>query len=157
MNCPGKIVLTIENIEEKKVVRNLVCYIEILVKKKNNYTLGPFFTDESGKIILTKKIILDTITGWMNEYPMDYASDLSDCGDEIIVKIYQIEKLKERVAILEKFYPDEAKKLRVLLGRAQNNLLTADFQKTYKISESIKVSIPSSVDKSNVRSCCKTA
>ncbi len=152
MNFPDKISITVENLEDKKAAQNLVCYVEILAQKKNNYTLGPFLTDESGKIVLTQRLIGDTITEWMNEYPMDYASDLSDCKDEIVIKIPPIAQLKERVTILEKFYPDEAERLQALLGKAHNDRLATNFQKTYKISESIKVSIPPYIGKSDVRS-----
>jgi hypothetical protein len=120
----------------------LVCYVEILTNTKNSYTLGPFLTNESGEVVFTVQLILDTINDWMSQYPMDYTSDISGCKDELIVKIHNIESLKERVKILERFYPDEAEKLRYLFECAHNDRLVTDFQNRYQVSESIKVSLP---------------
>jgi hypothetical protein len=51
MNCPSRIIITVENIRNQTKIQNLVCYVEILTNTKNSYTLGPFLTNQISEFI----------------------------------------------------------------------------------------------------------
>jgi len=102
------------------MVSSLVLFVVLFATRKNNYTLGPFLTDEKGEVTITRKVIEKEIADTKKEFPMDYSDDLSECQFKILVTIESAESLAERWKKLKEYYPDRANKLRRLLDGGAN-------------------------------------
>lgn len=120
--------IEIKFISEKNIpVENLIVEITILANRKNNYGLDFLKTDSDGKIVILRTTIENKINETMNDFIMDYSSNINDCKDWIIIGTENITELKSRLKNIEKYYPESAKKLSELMKNCSN--------KSYKPSE----------------------
>jgi hypothetical protein len=101
-------------------INKLIVFIVIRARHKNNYTLGPFKTDENGELEISRHAVKELIFSTQEQFPMDYADTLEKCGSEITVEIESKSSLEERWHSINEFYPDEAMKLRQLLDNQSN-------------------------------------
>lgn len=109
-------------------IPNLIVYLSLNVKNKNNYTIGPLITNEKGEITLTKKQVESTMNQYNLDFPMDYAGSLDSCiGIDILVESY--EELKNRLLALQEFYPQNA----LLLKNAIKTCTNKNFRVYKKI------------------------
>lgn len=122
------------------VISNVIIFLTLIAKKKNNYSIGPLLSDNQGKIIIDKKLIESTISQNQKEYPMDYSDNLMNCENNMELVIDDYQKLKERIERLRTFYPNEAKKLEELASNSNNNKIQSEVIKI-KIDSSIKQKI----------------
>jgi hypothetical protein len=117
-NWPSKLILRFTS--NKQFISNLLIYIILLSKTKNNFTIGPLITDNYGEIHITHDIMKDTITSAEHDYPMDYKGTLEDCiGFEVIVE--NLNEINIRIDKLRGFYPDEADTLENLKQNCSNS------------------------------------
>ena len=70
--------LEIKFITEQNIpAKNLIVKITILANRKNNYGLDFLKTDSEGKIIILRTTIENKINETMNDFIMDYASNIN--------------------------------------------------------------------------------
>lgn len=135
--------LEIKFIDENNIpVKNLIVLITVLANKKNNYSLGFMKTDSEGKIIILRTTIENKIKETMNDFIMDYASNINDCKDWIIIETENITELNSRLKNIEEYYPESAKKLSELLKNCSNNSYTP-IEIEQRIEDKIKIPIQS--------------
>jgi spore coat polysaccharide biosynthesis protein SpsF (cytidylyltransferase family) len=138
MNCPERILLKIKS--SKYPVDNLILYIEIIAREKNNYGLGPLKTDQNGEVEVTRKMIEKEIHESKRMFIMDYSSNIEECSDEIIIKISSQEDLQRIRKNLQKFYPNNLESFDQIVMNA-NNSKVPGFKGTVQIKEEIILTI----------------
>ena len=121
-------------------ISNVVMFLTLIVRNKNNYSIGPLISDNEGKINIDKKLIESTISQNQKEYPMDYSDNLNNCENDMELVIDDYQKLKERIERIRRFYPNEAKRLEELASISNNNKIQSEVIKI-KINLSIKQKI----------------
>ncbi len=135
--------LEIKFITEQNIpAENLIVKITILANRKNNYGLDFLKTDSEGKIIILRTTIENKINETMNDFIMDYASNINDCKDWIIIETENITELNSRLKNIEEYYPESAKKLSELLKNCSNNSYTP-IEIEQRIEDEIKITIQS--------------
>ena len=130
-------IITVKNIP----VENLIVLITILANRKNNYSLGFLKTDYEGKIVVYRSEIEIVIEEAMSDFIMDYASDINDCRDWITIEVENLSELENRLERIEKFYPEDAKKLSKLMKICSNK-----YYKTINIDHKIEPEIVITVE-----------
>ena len=130
-------IITVKNIP----VENLIVLITILANRKNNYSLGFLKTDYEGKIVVYRSEIEIVIEEAMSDFIMDYASDINDCRDWITIEVENLSELENRLERIEKFYPEDAKKLSKLMKICSNK-----YYKTTNIDHKIEPEIVITVE-----------
>ena len=130
-------ITTVKNIP----VENLIVLITILANRKNNYSLGFLKTDNEGKIVVYRSEIEIVIEEAMSDFIMDYASDINDCRDWITIEVENLSELENRLERIEKFYPEDAKKLSKLMKICSNK-----YYKTINIDHKIEPEIVITVE-----------
>jgi len=115
---PDKINFHFENING--VIEKLIVFFIFKSKIKNNFTIGPKVSNNSGDIILTKKSVEEIIALSKNSSPMDYGGELSDC-DLLSIVVETRSELEERITRLNEFYPNNALALQKILESASND------------------------------------
>lgn len=104
---------------DNELIANLLVYVVLLSKLKNNYTIGPLITNMNGEIRITQDVMLEVIKSTRADYPMDYSSPLYDCsGIEIIVET--MNDINTRIERGREFYPDKANELQELVEKCEN-------------------------------------
>ena len=104
---------------DNKLISNLLVYVVLLSKLKNNFTIGYFITNRNGEIRIAKGFMLKAIETAKADYPMDYCGTLDDCsGIEIVVET--INELKIQIERGREFYPDKANELQKLVQKCKN-------------------------------------
>lgn len=98
-----------------KPCERLVIYVSLLAKKKNNYSLGPFLTNESCEIGISADYVRAQMELTRQDFPMDYEFLNLDEISEITVEIESRKSLTERYKRIQTFYPHEAMRLQELL------------------------------------------
>ena len=115
---PEKLIFIFEG--SKGALRGLLVYFVFHSKIKNNFTVGPMVTGETGDIVLTKQSVNEIITSNKSDFPMDYAGDLVDC--ELLSVIVESKLgLEDRVLRLKEFYPENAASLQEIVNTSTND------------------------------------
>lgn len=133
--------ICISIISNGKPLTKVLFYIIIISKHKNNYTLGPFLTDDSGKYNLSKEIVIKEIDIAMTEFPMDYSSHLEDCTNNIVIVIEGKETIEKKIQSLLKYYPVNAKTLISVYENSINSTFVSDFKIEMQINDRIEISL----------------
>ena len=131
--------LEIKFISEKNIpVENLIINVTILANRKNNYGLDFLKTDSDGKIVILRTTIENKINETMNDFIMDYSSNINDCKDWIIIETENLTELKSRVKNIEIYYPENAKKLAELMKNCSNKFYKSS-QTEHRIENEIEI------------------
>lgn len=131
----------IKFIDENNIpVKNLIILITVLANKKNNYSLGFMKTDSDGKVIVFRSTIENEIQEAMELFVMDYSSNINDCKDWILIETENKLELETRLKNIEKYYPENAKKLSDLLKNCSNKSYKP-IEIEHKIEDKIKITV----------------
>jgi hypothetical protein len=91
------------------------------VRDVERYRFDVGQTDESGMLVVTYDK-LEAIRRENQKFSlMDYNTALDDCDDTIVVSVPSVTALRSRLESLEKWFPDEAPRLRQKLSLSANN------------------------------------
>lgn len=124
-----------------KPLAKVLFYVIVISKQKNNYTLGPFLTDDLGKFNLLKELVIKEINIAMTEFPMDYSSSLEDCTNTIVIEIDGKESIEKSIQNLLKYYPINANELISTYENSINRTFVNDFKIEKYINDWIEISI----------------
>lgn len=124
-----------------KPLAKVLFYVIVISKQKNNYTLGPFLTDDLGKFNLLKELVIKEINIAMAEFPMDYSSSLEDCTNTIVIEIDGKESIDKSIRNLLKYYPINANELISAYENSINRTIVNDFKIEKYINDWIEISI----------------
>jgi len=141
MKIPQKIKIKILEKISLLPVPGVYFEIELIAQFKNNYFIGPFITDSFGESIITKDIIIQQINRDKDFYMMDYASDIDDCDDEIIIHVLSGESIRQKINNVKKYFPENAELLNALFSVSINERFTVDIIKKLGIKEELKFEI----------------
>jgi hypothetical protein len=119
MNCPDKFTVRLLS-SNSEPLENIILYIEIIAKKKSNYGIGPFITNNKGEVYLTKIEIEKEINNALETYIMDYSSRLEDCQQQIEIDVCTISDLDKILLNLKRYFPENAVLLQRLLAKSNN-------------------------------------
>lgn len=118
MNWPNEILIRFLD-NNGQAVCGLLVFILLKSKLKNDFSVEPLVTDTSGTITLLRSELVRNIESSKAQYPMDYHGSLEDCSKlEIIVE--ENAELEDRVIRLEKYYPENAKQISLLMTKCVN-------------------------------------
>jgi hypothetical protein len=104
---------------DNNYVENLIVYVVLLSKLKNDFTIGPLFTNDKGEIQITNEDMRATIENAKKAFPMDYNGTLEDC-EGLAVIVETIDELSKRILVGREFYPNEAHKLEEQIKNCSN-------------------------------------
>lgn len=141
MVLPSKITLLVED-QSDNLISDLIVYLELPVKKKNSYSIGPLKTDNKGAIIISNIDIITAVNKSLKDYPMDYSTSYEELSNLIKIHIYSIKELKNMSAAVEKYYPDTSNILNEQLKKCSNDFI--HFKTTIDIlvsNELIKINL----------------
>ncbi len=105
--------------DSKGFIVGLIVYFIFYSKIKNNFTVGPTLTSNTGEIILRKEIVNEIISSNKSDFPMDYDGGLEDCF-KISVIVESMLELEARIDRLKEFYPENASSLQKLVSTCSN-------------------------------------
>lgn len=137
---PAKCVIRVIDASSKLPVPNLVLFIQVLVARKNNYSLGPLVTDGLGRVTLAKADVDRAISEAMRESPMDYSSEISSCTGDLLIMVDDQEALEKRIERIATFYPDEAARLRSLAENRVNREVRS-LRQTERVAAEIEIRV----------------
>lgn len=120
MEWPKNLTIKVCSPDKKYSVKKLVLFILISATHKNDYSLGPFFTDENGEVAITRNTVEKEICKTYDESPMDYTSTLDECRSQVTIEIESKTSLQERWQRLNEFYPKEAEHLMEIINDNTN-------------------------------------
>ena len=81
---------------EKLKIENVIISIHLFAKYRNDYHLGPFFSNEMGEYFLNSNILIASAEAELATGLMDY-EDYHNCKDEAVIKIlsvFEVSRLK---------------------------------------------------------------
>jgi len=142
MNWPNNIQLKFTSKKEKSTTKKVLFHVRIMSSKKNDYSMGPFVSNKSGKFMIEKNEIKKSIRESKNKFPMDYASNLEECTG-IEIQVDSIKTINSRLEKIERFYPEKASDLRRKMKRNIENNRVKDTKKKVSASELSEVVIVS--------------
>lgn len=100
-------------------MENLIVTLVLHMKMKNDYYVGPFFSDGNGMIEVTRHRLEQEMEQSQSDFIMDYAGGLEYCqGVGLIIR--DGEELNEMVERLSVYYPAKANELHELLHKSVN-------------------------------------
>jgi hypothetical protein len=99
MKFPNKIVIKIvDGLDLNPILmENVIIFIHVFAINKNDYDLGPYFSDNNGEIHLTNKILQISADAQMETGIMDY-KDIKEASPLVKIEILskeEIERLRE--------------------------------------------------------------
>ena len=86
MNFPEKVTFRFIDKGTKKPIENIAVIIILYAKRKNDYEIGPKFSDKNGYIYFSKEECIRGIKLSQELFIMDYFSSLEDCFPKILLK-----------------------------------------------------------------------
>lgn len=75
-------------------IPNLVVSLTLLAHRKNDYPVGPVFTDQNGLVVFTQNDCLNTIENSKTTFLMDYSSTLDQCLPKVLLEIMSQEEIE---------------------------------------------------------------
>jgi hypothetical protein len=102
MNFPDKVTVIVRDRQTGLPVEQLAVRMELLAAHKNNYSVGPFVTDEKGQVVFTRAACEFAIKRAKEMFLMDYHSNLKECRSFVEVSLH----LPERVEGMIRQYKD---------------------------------------------------
>ena len=95
---PNKLIFEFIDKVSSEPVNELVILLKLFAHRKNDYYIGPKFTNQNGKVEFTFQECLDEIQVSRKMFPMDYKSSLQECLSKISIEVMSqdgIQKLIE--------------------------------------------------------------
>ena len=139
MKLPNSI--TIQVLKNSKKANGLICSVQLLTHKKNNFSLGIYKTDNEGWFIITKEIIELKIKEAVEFFEMDYDNSAKNMMNKIEVTIENNEDLKKRISRIKEFFPEKMDEIKPIVINNKNDIIISSFKKTLPIKESIEINI----------------
>lgn len=138
MSAPWPKTITLKFVAEEtnEPLPSLVVFLSLLASRKNSFSLGPFWTDECGKVFVTKHDVETCLREAMAFAPADYASTIMALTGEIDVEVDSIEKLRSRLERIQDFYPEKARLLAEFVANCRNPT-EGGFRERLSVSESV--------------------
>jgi hypothetical protein len=121
---------------------NILIYVIIKVQNKNNFTLGPFLSDQNGECFLTREFVFAEMKKTVEIFPMDYSAELKNILNVIDIQIDSKETIEKRILTLSEFYPESSIELKAKYGISFNRQLNNDFKVQKEITQRIKIVLP---------------
>lgn len=84
---PDEIIIKIDDANTEKPVSSIAVCLTIFASRKNDHTMIPKLSDQSGKIFISKQWIIEQIDEHFQYSVMDYASSLEQCKSKIGIKV----------------------------------------------------------------------
>lgn len=123
MNILKQTELLFKESKTNKALGYLIFYLTIPAKKKNDYTIGPFITDQDGLFILTRDEIKNMIDKEKSTFLMDYSTLFEDLDNYFKIKIDTKENIENIINGIKKYYPKESEYLKKLSESCYNKNL----------------------------------
>jgi hypothetical protein len=124
----------------KEPIANLLFFVEVLTRQRNDFSLGPLITDSEGRAILTRDQIRKAIDDSARDFPMDYSGAISDCTGEIRITVDDKDALDQRIDRVKRFYPRDAMRLKELATTSSNSMVESR-QATVPLSREVTVEV----------------
>ncbi len=123
------------------VLSNFICSVQLLVYKKNDFSIGFFKTDENGEFIIKKSLIKKLIKTETFNFPMDYNDNIKNFNGEIKFLIESQMDLQNRLNRIIEFYPENSELMNLNIGSSSNKLISNSLELIVKVEQYIVLSI----------------
>lgn len=90
------IVQLIKSTQQDFPINNILLYIKIFARHKNDYLLGPFVSNENGEILITKLLLENEIQATIESGIMDY-DDIEGCSSEVEIHLYSQKEINNLI------------------------------------------------------------
>lgn len=84
-------------------IPNLVLLLTLLAHRKNDYDVGPEFTDKNGLVVFSRNDCLKSIADSKEMFLMDYSSSLEQCLPKVLLKIMSQEEIESCIEVRRKY------------------------------------------------------
>ena len=97
MKFPKNLMISILSQDNKPILQSdIMIVINLIAPRKNNYHLGPFFTNNKGVVFLTEKDLQISAQAEAETGLMDYLPYV-ECSDEVEIEIFNYENLDKLI------------------------------------------------------------
>jgi len=100
---PKEVNLQFFDEETKNPIANLVVLLTLFAHRKNDYDVGPGFTDKNGLVAFGRNDCLKSIDDSKRMFLMDYSSSLEQCLPKVQLKIMSQEELEGCIEARRKY------------------------------------------------------
>ena len=100
---PPRVALRVLDRETMKPAVNVAFLLTLYAHRKNNYSVGPFVSDNQGVVAISKEDCLKSIDASQQLALMDYASSLTECLPKISIELMSPENLEYFIENSRKF------------------------------------------------------
>ncbi|MDP8219101.1 MAG: hypothetical protein P9M03_10285 [Candidatus Theseobacter exili] len=101
---PQKIIFRFIEQRTGELIQGLVVSLTLFAKIKNNYHVGPKFSDLNGTVSFSIEELKDEISNAKNMFIMDYKSNLEECSRFIEIKVMSSENIESLILARKKYF-----------------------------------------------------
>ena len=87
----------------KQPIPNLVILLTLFAHHKNDYDVGPEFTDKDGLVAFSRDDCLKSIQESKEMFLMDYSSSLEQCLPKVLLKIMSQDEIESCIEARQKY------------------------------------------------------
>ena len=99
-NFPETIEIQLVDKKHNKPIEGIVLMVHLFANHKNDYYIYSSYSDNEGKIFITKKQLEFEIDIDRNMFIMDYSSNLSDCKPLFEIEVFDENMVKQKIDII---------------------------------------------------------
>lgn len=97
MIFPKFLQIQILSIDKKPIIyADIIIGITLIAPRKNNYHLGPFFTNNKGIVTLSERDLLISVEAELETGLMDYCS-YRECSKEVMIEVFDYKDLAKLI------------------------------------------------------------
>ena len=122
-------------------VKNLLVFVRLSAKTKNDYPLEPQITNNDGLVYISTKEIKETIEKHLKEFPMDYNCKIENCNG-LEIEICTLNQINEKVRGTKDLYPDSSEKMKQLSSICCNKTIKSKKEKfVFPLKDKLRINL----------------
>jgi hypothetical protein len=131
---PEKVVLRLVDSESNPLrVANVLFLVHTFAKRKNDFTLGPFVTDEEGVVTITKRDLLAEATAHYESGLMDYDA-IENCQPSVEIAAMEPSEIEKALEARQRTWK------MLLRGESERWATIEDLRKLYREAANKRIS-----------------
>lgn len=104
---PNSIEIQLIDNKHNQPIQGIVLLLHLFANHKNDYHILTNYSNEEGKVIVTKKFLENEINKTRNMFIMDYSSSLPDCKPSFEIEVLDDKQIKQRIDGILKGYQED--------------------------------------------------
>ena len=102
---PNSIEIQLIDNKHNQPIQGIVLLLHLFANHKNDYHILTNYSNEEGKVIVTKEFLEDEINKTRNMFIMDHSSSLPDCKPSFEIEVLDDKQIKQKIDGIKKHIP----------------------------------------------------